>query len=68
MSILTPEPMRVDKRVFNPPRVVFCGNYDACALPGRQQPIHAKVNHWNELPAIRSNPHSYMDLFDSGHE
>jgi hypothetical protein len=49
-------------------RVVLCGNYDACALPGRQQPIHAKVNHWNELPAIRSNPHSYMDLFDSGHE
>jgi hypothetical protein len=32
-----------------------------CALPGRHQPILAKVDHRNELPAIRSNPRSYWD-------
>ena len=31
------------------------------ALPGRQQPIPAKVDQRNELSAIRSNPHSYRD-------
>jgi hypothetical protein len=41
--------------------VAFCGKSDACTLPGRQQPILAKVNQRNELPAIRSNPHSYWD-------
>jgi hypothetical protein len=41
--------------------VAECGKCDASALPGKQQPIPAKVNRWNELPAIRSNPHSYRD-------
>jgi hypothetical protein len=32
-----------------------------CALPGRRQPIPAKVDQRNELPAIRSNRYSYRD-------
>jgi hypothetical protein len=32
--------------------VAECGKCDACALPGRQQPILAKVDQRNELPGM----------------
>jgi hypothetical protein len=36
------------------------GSATRARYPG-QQPIPGKVDQWNELPAIRSNPHSYRN-------
>jgi hypothetical protein len=43
------------------PRVSQIAGSATRALPGRQQPIPAKVDQRNELPAIRSNPYSYRN-------